>query len=119
MNVCVKHYVKDNIFRWFIGNRSEGSYLSDVIKCLNNKRIDEIDKLFGGFETSETNHNKYRVHLSSIDNSHKCYFHVLDVPVICSHIRKVPNAPWLTKLNKFDIKISNVENSVCKAQKWD
>lgn len=71
LNVCVKGDDKEKIVLGVIDTGSEHSYLSeDVIKCLNYKSIGEIQlipKFVGGVQASETNHNKNKIHLSSIE----------------------------------------------------
>lgn len=71
---------------------------------------------FFDVETSKIDHHKCITHLSNNDNSFKYDMHVLDISVVCTNITKVPKGLWLRQLNKFGIKIYDVQDDVLKTE---
>ncbi|XP_025835370.1 uncharacterized protein LOC112906030 [Agrilus planipennis] len=113
----VKLYTDTNelTMRAVIDSGSQNSYiLKSVARQLNYEPIGKqnvVHLLFGDKKSSVTSHNKYLVRVGNLADSYWCYFEALDEDEICSEVPSVTKGSWLQELDRFNIKLTDVDST--------
>ncbi|CAG7730811.1 unnamed protein product, partial [Allacma fusca] len=98
--------------RVVIDDGSQRSYiLKHVVEELCLRPIGSepiVHALFGGVKTDPIKHKRYKVSLTSLDDSFSCNVTMLDQATICSSIPRVPRGPWLGELKQRKIWLTDV-----------
>jgi len=93
---------------------SQHSYISKkvvaVFKAKPKSELKMAHCLFGGVQTIQRTHHLYEVKISSMDGRFTRNITVMDQPIICGEIFRVPNCDWLQELGKVGISLTDVGN---------
>lgn len=103
-----------HVIRALVDTGSQRSYISSkAVKLSKYQSLGEIPmvhSLFGGLESPQQKHRRFKVYLTSLDEKYNCDFEVLEQEKICGDIAKTPHGPWVTDLHKKGIKLTDCDN---------
>lgn len=69
-----------------------------------------VHSLFGGVQTAQTEHARYRIILSSIDDQYTCSMEALGQPTIVNEISHIKPGIWMHELKQAGIKLTDTGN---------
>ncbi|XP_015116576.1 uncharacterized protein LOC107040829 [Diachasma alloeum] len=95
-----------------IDTGSHPSYvLASTAQSMNYENLESktmTHSLFGGSRTQPQQHNTYKIHLRSLDDSFACNFVAYDQATICHKIPRINSGPWVEELRSKSVTLSDV-----------
>ncbi|XP_015121270.1 uncharacterized protein LOC107044037 [Diachasma alloeum] len=114
LRVKITNGKKERVVRAIIDTGSHCSYvLASTAQSMNYEILESktmIHSLFGGSHTQPQQHNTYKIHLRSLDDSFACNFVAYDQATICHNITwtNINSGSWVEELRSKSVTLSDV-----------